>query len=225
MKLVSRLLHIAGLFCLLISSASAAPAIIERVGKRWSAYGDYLHAFRLTNTSEATISYVGYGPSSPLYTMQFRKFGWKGERRFDCGVGLGSHQLRTHQSTTFTLLPPDGRRAWRIGLELQIGNQSEPQLLWTKALATDSALDQATPSAAKLVLHKIVHQPGRDFPYTFTITNISQQPLFYGGYQESNSPPLCMTAERHWGRWIDTGHVDWSGTNFGFKKLSPGSPS
>lgn len=118
--------------------------------------------------------------------------------------------------------PPDGRRAWRIGLELQIGNQSEPQLLWTKALATDSALDQATPSAAQLVLHKIVHQPGRDFPYTFTITNISQQPLFYGGYAEANSPPLYMTAERHWGRWIDTGHVDWSGTNFGFKKLSPG---
>ena len=207
----------------LSSTSSAAPASLERVGARWDAYGNLLSVFRLTNTSERDIAYPGFSPSSPLYTRQLRRLGWHEEPSGWCGVGLGTQRLRAHQSATFTVLPPEGRRTWRIGIAVtQAGDQSQPVVLWTKPLTTDSQTVREAPSAGELVQVRVAHHLGRKFPYTFTVTNKSSQPLFYGGYRDAHIPPLYLNQERRSGRWTDDGRGDWSGTGFGFRQLSPG---
>ncbi len=222
MKATIITLCVAGLLRL-ANASPAAPASLERVGAQWDAYGNFLSVFRLTNTSERDISYPGYAPSSPLYTRQLRRLGWRDEPSGWCGVGLGTQRLAPHQSATFTVLPPEGRRTWRIGIEVtQPGDQWQPPVVWTPPLRTDSEIVGEAPSAGEFVQTHVVHQPRRKFPYTFTVTNTSNRPLFYGGFREAHVPPIYLNQERRLGRWTDEGNANWCGTGFGFRQLPSG---
>jgi hypothetical protein len=200
----------------------ADPVQLAHVGEEWDAYGNFLTVLRLTNRSAADISYAGYGTSSPIYLQQVRGSdleGWRDQKSGWCGVGLERQHLPAGQSATFTVLPPDAAQSWRIGIKLE---SSQSQVIWTQPIISNSDIAPQGPSAAELVQADFSRHPDRDFPYTFTLKNVSRTPLCYGGYQEPHVPPIYLIQEKHSEGWEDKGKADWSGTGFGFKELPPG---
>ncbi len=196
---------------------------LEHVGEEWDAYGNFLTVLRLTNRSQHDIAYAGYTTSSPAYMEQVRgsdSEGWRDNGPGWCGVGLGMRQLRAGQSATFTVLAPRGAQSWRIGITIK---DPAAHVVWTEPIAANAEKVRDASSAVELVQTTVVRHPDREFPYTFTLKNISDKPLYYGGFQERDVPPNYVTQENRSGSWQDDNGVIWSGTDFGFKQLPPGS--
>lgn len=224
MKTLRFFASLIGLLLFFSYPCPAAPARLEPIGTRWDASGNFISVFRLTNTSSGEISFPGYSASSPAYTLQLRHLGrWRDEPSFWCGVGFGTQRLAPHRSEIFTVLPPKDSRMWRIGIKVTMAGWAPKALIaWTKALITDADIVRQAPNADAFVRTDVLRRPYRNFPYTFTLTNTSDKPLFYGGFKETHVPPIYLNQERRLGRWIDDGSATWCGTSFGFRELPQG---
>jgi hypothetical protein len=234
MKAVIFLHSFAAFVCMALSLAStaynaAAAVALNSVGSTWDAYGNYLSVFTLTNASDEAMSYSGYAPSEPIYTTQVRRIAqWSDEPAGWCGVGLGTQRLAPNQSVTFTVPPPDGDQTWRVGVRFNFtGSDSKSrrsETAWSSPVTSKSRkqIDLAAPDAASLVQTAVTWHPDSKFPYTFRLTNSSAKTLFFGGYRETDVPPIYLNQERQRGHWRDDGHADWCGSGFGFKQLRPG---
>jgi hypothetical protein len=211
---------------LLLPGASAAvPARLEQVGTRWDPWGNFQFVFRLNNTSDRAISYQGYGPEWPIFAQQRRgATGWEAEKGGWCGTGLGKQKLAAHGSIVFTVPPPlEGGQTWRFGIAVTgPGYGSRPEMIWSGPLRAKPEADENTPGADALVHIHVVQHPGQKFPYTFTVRNVSERPVYYGGFREAQVPPIYLNAELRGQRWKNNGHSDWSGTGLGFQPLAPG---
>ena len=195
---------------------------LEQVGEEWDAYGNFLPILRLTNHAQYDISCPSDSTASPVYMEQVRgsdSEGWRGQNLSWCGVGLGTQNLRTGQSATFTVLPPEGAQSWRIGIEIE---HPEAHVIWTPPIAGNAEIVREPPSAVEVVETTVVRHPDRDFPYTFTLKNVSDGPLYYGGFKEPHVPPIYLNQEKRSEGWEDNGKANWCGTGFGFKALPPG---
>lgn len=212
----------------LASPGATAPGALDCVGTTWDASGNFLSVFRLTNSSEETTAYSGYAPATPVYKRQIRRLThWRDEPTGWCGVGLGIQRLTPNHSLTFAVPPPDGDRAWRIGVQFTFtgadSRSKRSEIVWSSAVTSKSPrqIELAAHDASSLVQLGVSWNPDREFPYTFNLTNMSEKTLFYGGYSEPDVPPIYLNEERRMGHWRDDGKADWSGSNFGFKRLRP----
>jgi hypothetical protein len=136
-------------------------------------------------------------------------------------VGLGRQKLRAGRSATFTVVPPEVGQS-RIGIKIE---SPVEHVIWTPPINADAETAREAPSAAELVRTDVSKHPGREFPYTFTLTNVSDRPLFFAGFNEPHVPPLYLNQEQRSGDWQDEGHALWNGSGssgFGFKELPPG---
>lgn len=202
---------------------------LERTGHHWTAYGRFIEEFRLTNSSEKAICYLGY--VEPVAFKELWTFAWWHRQRLSlCGNELREGGLEAGQSATFTFPSPEGTKTWRIGVSYDWGSKDDvfqeyPFKVRSAAVVTTSPRDQtfaSAPDASRLVRMEVQQHPGRPRPYTFTLTNTSAQMLFYGGFREKNIPPIYLGQESHLFRWTFEGSVNWSGTDLGFKELRPG---
>jgi hypothetical protein len=198
---------------------------LERVGAEWNAYGQNTTVIKLTNGADRGVSYTGYS-SEPVYTLQVQGsildwWTWHDEGPSGwCGVGLGTRILNPQQSVTFKVPTPDHSQPWRVGIKIK-----DPDIpnIWTRPIVETVREGRWAAGAEKLVETAVEQHPGRNFPYTFILKNTSASPIFYGGFQEPNIPPIYLNQEMHSGNWEDSGQGDWSGTGFGFKELVPGA--
>ncbi len=201
-----------------VSTKPANEIRLEHIGEEWDAYGNFLPVLRLTNYSRRDISYAGYSTSSPVYMQQVRgsdREEWREHNPGWCGTGLGTQQLRAGQSATFRVVPREAVQSWRIGIKI---DGPEARAIWTQPINREAAVAHEAPSAAELVQVHVSKHPDREYPYTFTLKNVSGKPLFYGGYQEPHVPPIYLNQEKRPEGWHDDGKADWSGTGFGFKR-------
>jgi hypothetical protein len=210
---------------------SSHTAAINHIGSSWDAYGNFLDTFRITNKSETAIYYSGYGPDAPVFDTQILKHsglqdmgssGW-------CGVGLGSHSLAPHQSVNFSVpIAFEAPTTWRIGMKISLMQKTnvppKSESVWSTIITTKSRkqIDQAGSSAKSFVRTTVTWHPEKRFPYTFVLANISTNTLFYGGFSETDVPPIYLDQEQESGLWKDNGSVNWCGTHLGFWPLQPG---
>jgi hypothetical protein len=103
------------------ASSSGAAVAVDNLGMKWSAYGEILFEFRLTNSSSNVISFYGYGPSNPIYTTQTRFPGqWSDEPGLWCITGLSNQSLAANQSMTFSVPPPRDNPGWSLGWRIGV---------------------------------------------------------------------------------------------------------
>ena len=75
----------------------------------------------LTNSTEAAIEFLGYGPTSPLYGMDYLREGSWQEQAFGwCGTGLATQTLAPGQQATFQVHGPNEPVNWRISLNYRV---------------------------------------------------------------------------------------------------------
>lgn len=206
----------------LASTKPTSELRLEYISEEWDAYGNFLPAFRLTNDSQREITYSGYSISSPVFVQQVRgsdREEWRNQNIGWSGTGLESQRLRAGHATTFRVAPPEGVHFWRIGLKTE---EPEDIVVWSKSIIANKTMVEEMPCAAKLIHVDVAKHPDRESTYTFTLKNVSEESLFYGGYQEPHVPPIYLKQEKFAEGWIDDGKADWSGTGFGFKELRPG---
>ena len=87
--------------------------------------------FRIVNDSDDPYTYVGYGPSSPLYSYRVpTASGWQSSSLGWCGTGAGAHTISPHTTTDFQVsLSPSSPLAtpFAVGIHFQNGTAAEIQ--------------------------------------------------------------------------------------------------
>lgn len=202
---------------------SMAQVSLQRTGGQWSPYGSYLSDIRLSNHSKDTITFEGYAPASPVYVVETRQLaGWKGEDASWCGVGLRKQQMPAGGEISFQVAAPERRAAWRVGVHFSTEGGRDSSVAWTQPIAGEHDRGAGRERADKLVRMEVSKHPDRKFPYTFTLTNISDRPLYYGGYR-GTTPPIYLNQFRRLGFWKEDGQADWCGRDIAIRPLLPGS--
>lgn len=201
---------------------SMAQVSIERTGGEWSPYGSYLSNIRLSNPSKETISFEGYAPESPVYVVETRQLGgWKDEDASWCGVGLREQHMPAGGEIRFQVAAPEGRAAWRVGVYFSAKGGRHSSGVWTQPIAGLDDRGAGKGGVRELVRTEVAKDPDRKFPYTFTLTNISARPLYYGGFRGA-TPPIYLNQIRRLGFWKDDGQADWCGKDIAIRPLPPG---
>lgn len=204
-----------------VAMPSMAQVAIERTGGEWSPYGSYLWNLRLSNYSKDTIVFDGYAPASPVYVVETRRLGgWKGEDASWCGVGMGTHQIPAGREISFQVDAPEGRATWRVGVRFSTKGRRDSSMVWTQPVAGLIDREAGKGRASGLVRTEVAKHPDRKFPYTFTLTNISNRPLYYGGFL-GKTPPIYLNQVRRLGFWKDEGQADWCGKGIAIRPLFP----
>ena len=218
-----------GLWIFLTTVVGAAPLRLEHIGTKWDEYGHFVWVFRFTNPSDTPISYVGWmSDSGPLPVVEVLRSGvWRDVYLGCLGPERNAQRLAPHRSILVSLAPQKAGATWRVGVPvMQPPSFTRWEVgVWTDPLSTDAATPAAAKSrsAARMVETRVSRNPDPNAPYTFTLTNISSQPLYYGGFQGTKLPAFHLQQDRFLGRWQGGESAMFYGTGDGFRKLSPGA--
>lgn len=97
-------------------------------------FRDHTHGrmavFQITNESDSTFCYSGYGSSFPLYYYRVSTpSGWNPQRLGWCGTGANLHEIAPHSMTEFEVQPhPECPEApFSVGLHFKKGTALEVQ--------------------------------------------------------------------------------------------------
>lgn len=218
------------LFILICKSNSSTDDVeLHITGTTWDTYGNFLNVFTLKNSSAHPVFYDGYSLNEPIRLRQIQneKQEWQDLHYGYCGVGLGRQHLQPGESITFTESAPKENQTWKVGVTFTFRKQDNLEVqhtVWSQPI--DGVNQKRTqPDASEMVKLESRKDSKHKFPYTFTLTNISKQVLYYGGFHELDVPPIYINQEKHKDSWQNDGKAVWNGegaSGFGFQELSPG---
>jgi len=202
---------------------------ITFTGYKWDAYGNYLPYFKVSNKTSEVFAFWGYSKSSPVYSIevlindrwQENPLGW-------CGNGMQLQTMAPEDSFVFFVPPRSGDASWRVRIDLEPRSKTriyyKPNI-HSSPLPTSDTLARMPPagSSPQQVMLEAEYHDELQFPCRFRLTNISDSPVYYGGFDEKSVPPIYLGQKSQGNAWVNTGSANWRGTGFGFKMLSPGS--
>ena len=96
---------------------------------------DGIYKFKISNTQESSVWYLGYQEHSPIYTTQvLSDTGWVYSGLGWCGTGLMKIEFNPGDSFMIDVKKPDTNRPWRAGILIYINIEDNDRYSWSNVI-------------------------------------------------------------------------------------------